>query len=212
MVDAPAPTPPAATPADPAAVPAPAPTAAAPAPADGKTLLTSGDPPKPADPPAPAPTIPDAYTFKAPEGFTVDKEFVDTLSPVFKELKLPQEAVDKIIGPALEREAKAEAKREADFSTWMGEQKAANIAAIQKEWGHDYEANLKIAQRGVARMFPDAAGQKILEDTGLGNHPLFVKAFFQVGKMIREDVPPNGGTPTGRKSNEEVFYGGAGRA
>lgn len=194
--------------------PAPAPSGANP-PADAKTLLTQGDPPAdpakpPADPAKPAdPVIPEKYEFKAPEGVTLDAGLVDAITPVLKDLKLTQEQASKLVDTYNEYgkkfTAEAEKKADADFKQWMADQATANTKAVQKEWGADFNANLATAQRGLARVL-SPEGKRLLDETGLGNHPEFLKAFLAVGKMIREDTPPNGASPSGRKSSADVLY------
>lgn len=171
------------------------------------TLLTGNppvtaesDPAKPAEPVAPV--IPDKYEFKAPEGMELDTELLDAIAPTFKELGLTQDNAAKLVDsfntimPKLA--AVREAKAEADFIESMAVASKNNIAAIKKEWGNQFDTNMPIAQRGIAR-FMSAEGKKILEDTGLGNHPEFIKAFYQAGKMIQEDQPPLNGKPSGTK-------------
>lgn len=213
---------PAAPPADPAkaADPAPAPSGD---PSAASTLLTQGDPkadpakadPAKAEPPKadPAkPVVPEKYDFstaKLPEGITLAPELVDAVSPLLKEFGLTQEQATKLVeahAAALAKvTATAEQQSEADFKQYMQDTAKANVEAIRKEWGHEHEANLKIAQRGIAR-FVDAEGKRLLDETGLGNHPSFLKAFLAAGKMIQEDTPPPNGQPSGRKPSAEVLY------
>jgi hypothetical protein len=187
-----------------------------------KTLLTSGDSPpvdpakppvdpaKPAEAPKPAPDKYDFSALKLPQGITLSNDIVDAVSPVLKKYGLTQEAASELVTAHGEATAKlmaaAEVKAEADFQTMMADEAKKNIAAITKEWGNDFKPNLEIAQRGLARLFPGADGKRLLDETGLGNHPEFLNAFLAVGKMIQEDKPPNGQVPSGRKSNAEVFY------
>lgn len=207
-------TPPAAETADqpkPGADQAPAPSGD---PSAAKTLLTA-DSAEPAQEPAKTadvPAVPDKYDFSAlklPEGVELSQEIVDAVSPIFKKYGLSQEAAAELAQVHAEALAKvetdAETKREADFKQWMADNAAANINAARKEWGHEFEANLKVAQRGLARVF-DADGKRLLDETGLGNHPSFLKAFLAVGKMIQEDTPPNGAQPSGRKPSAAVLY------
>lgn len=163
---------------------------------------------KPAEPPKPV--VPEKYDFKAlklPEGITLDAPLLTAVEPVFKELGLTQEAASKLVEAHAKAIAAAEVTREADFKTWMANQVKQNQAAMKSEWGLQYDANLAIAQRGIARVMSPAA-KALLDETGLGNHPEFVKAFFAVGKMVSEDTPPTGGRPAGTgKSAAEVLYG-----
>ncbi len=212
-----------AAPVAPAAEPAPAPSDASPAPA--KTLLTQGDD-KPADPAAPptetkpaedkpaVTTAPEKYDFaalKLPEGIKLESAIVDAVAPVFKELGLSQEQANKLVTAHSEALAKhaaaAEEKAESDFKQHMADRANENIAAVKKQWGNDFDVNLKVAQRGLARLFPGTEGKRLLDETGLGNHPEFLNAFLAAGRSIQEDKPPQTTTPAGRKSNAEVFYG-----
>jgi len=190
---------PAAPPTDPAAPPVAAADPNAPKPVEA---------PKPAEPPKPV--VPEKYDFKAlklPEGITLDTPLLGAVEPVFKELGLTQEAASKLVEAHAKAVAASEVAREADFKTWMANQVKQHQATMRNEWGLQYDANLAVAQRGIARIMSPAA-KALLDETGLGNHPEFVKAFFQVGKMVSEDTPPAGGRPANSgKSAAEVLYG-----
>lgn len=192
------------TPASPAAPPAATPTPAAAPPTDPAA------PPAAAPPEPPKPVVPEKYDFKAlklPEGITLDTPLLSAVEPVFKELGLSQEGASKLVEAHAKALAAAEVAREADFKTWMANQVKQHQAALKSEWGTAYDANVTLAQRGIARIMSPAA-KALLDETGLGNHPEFVKAFYQVGKMVSEDTPPAGGVPAGvQKSAAEVLYG-----
>lgn len=166
-----------------------------------------------ADAAAAKPVIPEKYDFaalKLPDGIALNPELIEAISPVFKKYGLTQEAASELVethAKALATaEAAAEVKREADFKEWMKTNITNYQTQLKSEWGSAHDANVVIAQKGMARVF-SAEAKKLLDDTGLGNHPEFVKAFYQVGKMVSEDNPPNGQKPAGTKSNAEVFYG-----
>lgn len=202
------------TPDAPAPVPATVPTPADAPPADpSKTLLTSGEPDKAPDPApevkapdAPKPVIPEKYEFAVPDGMQMDAAVVDALTPAFKELGLTQEAVNKLVEPYNKAMVAAEAKRETEFKDWMKTTTEQNVAAIRKEWGHEFDGNLKTAQKGLARVF-GPEGKKLLDETGLGSHPEFLKAFFTVGKMISEDQPPPHTPAPAKRTPAEILYG-----
>lgn len=145
----------------------------------------------PAQPAAPAkPVIPEKYEFKLAEGRAIDTGLVDAVAPIFKELGMTQEQASKLVGAYDKYGQSFEAAQEKQFQEFMKKTADDNIAAAKKMWGADYAPNLQIAQRGIARFLSDA-GKKKLEDSGLGNDPEFLKAFFQAGKMIQEDQPPS---------------------
>jgi hypothetical protein len=200
--------------ADPVADPAPSPStpavdpaAPAPAVADPNPADPASAAPKPADP---APSVaPDKYDFaavKLPDGVTLDAELLSELEPAFKAEGLSQEAASKLVEAHANAVGKLEAKREADFKQWMATTVKGYQDTLRKEWGSEHDANVTVAQRGIAR-FCAPELKKLLDDTGLGSHPEFVRAFHQIGKMVLEDKPPITGLPNGRKANEAVFYG-----
>lgn len=189
----PTPSPAASPVADPPATPVADPTANPAAPV--------ADPAKVAEPTKPV--IPEKYDFtalKLPEGIALNPVLVDAVAPVLRELGMTQDGANKLV----EAHAKAtaelfkadETKREEDFKAFMAQRAKDNLAAIRTEWGAQHDANLATAQKGMARVFSPAA-KALLDETGLGNHPEFLKAFLAVGKMVSEDTPPNGGLPNG---------------
>lgn len=172
-----------------------------------------GEPAKPAEAPKPV-AVPEKYDFtavKMPKGVELSADLVEAISPVFKKFGLSQEAASELVQTHAEALAKAEvtgeAKREADFKEFMKTTVANNQAALTKEWGAETPAKLAIAQAGMAKVVSPKM-KAMLDETGLGSDPEFVKAFYQVGMMTREDVPPNTGLPAASgKSHAQVLYG-----
>lgn len=217
---APAPAPaPAGDPIPPSLIPADDP------PADGTKPPEQGTKPpedgtKPPDdgtkpPEAPKPVIPEKYDFASvqlPEGVALNSELLESITPALREAGLTQEAANKLVlahaTKVAEMQKSYEAKAEQDFQTWMGEQARAHDKAIRTEWGADYDANFQIAQRALARFFKDTELYKSLDESNLVRHPALMKGLLQIGKMIKEDVPPNGAANGGRKSDADLFYGG----
>lgn len=175
------------------------------APATPGASPTVTAPESPPASPVAAPVIPDKYEFKLGEGRELDAGLVEAVAPLFKEFGLTQESAAKLVETYDKYGQKFEAAQEKQFQDFMAQTSKENLAAIKKEWGADYEPNLNVAQRGLARFMSDA-GKKKLEDAGLGNDPEILKAFMQAGKMIQEDRPPVNGQPSGRKSTESVLY------
>lgn len=137
---------------------------------------------------------------------SLDTARIAAVEPLLKEFGLSQENASKLVEAVVKYEGEAEAKREADFKEWMKTNVTNYQTQLKSEWGSAHDANVVIAQKGMARVF-SAEAKKLLDDTGLGSHPEFVKAFYKVGLMVSEDNPPNGQKPAGTKSNAEVFYG-----
>ena len=125
---------------------------------------------------------PEAYEFKAAEGQTFDPEFVKSYSEVARELNLTQEAaqtmIDKV-GPVL------------------AQQQAAQIAQVRNDWaeaskvdaefgGAKFNENLAIAKQSIDK-FATPEFKQMLDDTGLGNHPEWIRYCYRVSKAFSPD-------------------------
>lgn len=191
--------------AQPAAAAAPAP---APAPADGGAPATPAAVPEqnapaakptdaPADKPAdgtdPAPkpdegkgqqdadkpTVPEKYEFKAPEGTQLNPEVIGKFEGVAKELGLSQEAAQKVVDAMAPQLAAAQAAQFESIKTGW-----ADSARTDKEFGGvKFAENLAVATKALDA-FGTPALRTLLNDTGLGNHPEIIRAFFKAGQKI----------------------------
>ena len=125
---------------------------------------------------------PEVYEFKAAEGQTFDPEFVKSYSEVARELNLTQEAaqtmIDKV-GPVL------------------AQQQAAQIAQVRNDWaeaskvdaefgGTKFNENLAIAKQSIDK-FATPEFKQMLDDTGLGNHPEWIRYCYRVSKAFSPD-------------------------
>lgn len=148
---------------------------------------------------------PEKYEFKLPEGVEVDAEVMGKLEGIAKELNLSQEAAQKFadLGPEL-------------LQKW-GKTQTEAIQKTQGEWleatktdkefgGEKIDANIAVAKKALDT-FGTPALAKLLNDTGLGNHPEVIRAFYRAGKAISEDRHVSGGAaPSGRKDAASVLY------
>jgi hypothetical protein len=182
---APAPAADGATPAAAAATEQNAPAAQA-AGATGNPPAAAADPnaaPKPEDGKgeqgAEKPVVPEKYEFKAPEGTQLNPEVIGKFEGVARELGLSQDAAQKVVDAMAPQLAAAQA---AQFETVKTEW--ANSARTDKEFGGDkLNENLSVAKKAL-----DAFGtpelRTLLNDTGLGNHPEIIRAFYRAGQKI----------------------------
>jgi hypothetical protein len=216
----PAPSTPAPVVAPAASVAAPAAAAPAATPATPATPAAAAPTPAPAAPAAaaatPASAVPEKYDFatvELPQGIELNADLIAAVSPVFKELGLSQDAASKLVktyaDAAVKADAAAEASREANFKEWMKTTVTNYQTTLRKEWGAETDAKLAVAQAGMSKVMSPAA-KALLDSTGLGSHPEFVKAFYQVGLMSREDTPPTVvASAAAGKSAAQVLYGNA---
>jgi hypothetical protein len=69
--------------------------------------------------------------------------------------------------------------------------------AMRGEWKGDYDKNIELAKRALKTIGGDDLN-KLLDESGLGNNPSMVKAFYTIGKKIGEDSLVKG-EPAGAK-------------
>jgi hypothetical protein len=152
-------------------------------------------------------TVPEKYEFKFAEGVEVDAAALEAFTPILKDLGLSQEQAQKL---ADSYAAQMDKVRDSMIEQHVNQvQEWAKSVREDKEiGGANFDANVKIAQRAIAR-FGDAELKQVLDQYGVGNHPAVVRAFLKVGREIKEDNLETGGAAGGgaRKPTEEVFYG-----
>jgi len=116
------------------------------------------------------------------------------------QMEAAQKVLDKL-GPAMvskHTEVLAQAK-----AGWLEASKA------DTEFGGDKIAeNLAVARKALDK-FGTPALRTMLDESGLGNHPEIIRAFYRAGKAISEDsfVPATGGgSPKGGKDYASSLY------
>jgi hypothetical protein len=159
---------------------------------------TDGEQPK-SDKPAGAP---EKYTdFKAPEGMTFDGTVIGAFSEAAKEAGLSQDAAQKVLdkmAPALAERQTAQLKAASDG--W------ANDAKSDKEFGGDKLAeNLGVAKKGMKALATPAL-RKLLNESGLGNHPEIIRVFYRAGKALGEDGVVSGRGSAAKPGDARDLY------
>lgn len=125
---------------------------------------------------------PEKYEFKAAEGVTFDDAVIGAFSEVAKELNLPQDAAQKV----LDKVAPVLAARQVEqiaaiHATWV------ESAKTDKEFGGDkLPENLAVAKKALDQ-FGTPELRTLLNESGMGNNPEVIRAFYRVGKAISED-------------------------
>ena len=104
------------------------------------------------------------------------------------------------VAPAIA--AQQTAAFEALKASWANEAKAAPDIG-----GTNFDQNLGLAKRGIETYFsPDFV--KLLDSSGLGNHPEMIRGFMKIGKTVSQDTFVSGGSgQTPNASQAERLYG-----
>ena len=125
---------------------------------------------------------PEKYEFKAPEGQAFDGTVLGAYSEIAKELNLSQEAAQKVldkVAPVIQ--ARQAEQIEAVRTAW------GESAKTDKEFGGDkLTENLAVAKKALDT-FGSPELKKLLNESGLGNNPEVIRAFYRAGKAISED-------------------------
>jgi len=149
---------------------------------------------------------PDKYEeFTVPEGIEINPEVLEEFTPLLKDMGANQDQAQKLVDLQLklnQRAAEIQAKQWADI---QGNWKEA--AETDDEFGKgSYDASVVIARKAMRTIGTLALG-KALEETGMGNHPEFIRFFYRVGKVIGEDSLSFGGAGKGtpKTAAERMF-------
>lgn len=136
--------------------------------------------------------VPDKYDLKLPEGVQLDDKGIAAYSDTARELNLTQEAAQMLLdkmGPVIAGRH-AETLNQAK-TQWLESTKT------DKEFGGDkLQENLGIAKKALDT-FGTPELRTLLNESGLGNHPEIIRAFYRAGKAISEDGFVTGGRNNG---------------
>lgn len=179
---------------------------------DGKAGDGDGQPPAQDGPP-------EAYELSLPEGIELDADLLNEATPVFKELGLSNDAANKLAPLAMKVQERFVAQQSNDY------------ALLRADWAKQVQSdpeiggkNLSATMHSVARALDWAVGpaestndkgekvaepfRQLLNETGLGNHPVMVRAFAKIGAALGEDdkfVRENIGSPQKRDRLEALY-------
>lgn len=179
------------------------PTPALPTPGEGaptpQTVLATEATP-PAQPAAPAPEAEIVYEFKPPEGMEFAQGDLDEFKSIAKDLKLPNEQAQRIVDLAAKREQAKAAALDQEKAAWAAQTKA------DKELGTP--ENLALARKAY-ETFGSPELEELFFKTGLGNHPVVVRAFLRAGRHLSEDsiVGAGAGGGASARSTADILYG-----
>lgn len=135
-----------------------------------------------------AATSPESYSdFKLPEGVELDSLALEKAAPIFKELDLTQEQAQKLVDLQAEMVQEGTRSQEETLNQlidgWQEESKN------DKEFGGEkFEENAAVARLAVEK-FGTPELKQLMEDHGVGSHPEMVRFMWNIGKLLKEDVP-----------------------
>jgi hypothetical protein len=176
-------------------------TAASSAPVDGVGVATEVDKVDgvKADDKTDTSGAPEKYEFKAPEGQSFDANVLAQFEEVAREINLPQAEAQKM----LDKIAPALAQKQADIIKAAQDEWVASTKADKEIGGDKLDANLSVAKKALDT-FGTPALRDLLNESGLGNHPEIIRAFYKAGKAISEDSFVPGGSKPASNSDQSL--------
>lgn len=131
---------------------------------------------------------PESYDWKLEDGISIDDSGLNAFAAWAKENNLTQDQanglLNKMAAASAERQAQA---FESTVNEWISSSKSdAEIG------GPDLQKNLAVAKTAMEQ-FGTPELTKLLNESGLGNHPEIIRAFYRAGKAISEDRFVGGG-------------------
>lgn len=149
--------------------------------------------------------VPESYSdFNFPEGIDVDSAMMEKADALFKEVGLNQDQAQMVVDLYGEKMQEMVQGQTDAFTQQVTDWETA--AKADKEFGGDkFDENLGVAMLGMEKLGTPEL-KDFLEKSGAGSHPEVLRAFYRVGKLLREDNPGSG-DPTSEKADRvSVLY------
>jgi hypothetical protein len=138
------------------------------------------------------PATPDAYKMPEIEGYEQtesDKAYQGAMSSVLHKHNIPTAAAQELAAAHIAFLQTQSADAAAQMKKADEEYQSTAEAQMRKEWGKDYQANLKYAEEAAKIHFDDDVGAMELKNGQLlGSHPAFIKGMAAIGRMSGEGV------------------------
>jgi len=178
-----------------------APEAAAPASADAGTATADAAKGAEGEQQAAQPAQADVpFEPRVPEGMTLDTAAVSEFQALVKEAGLSHEAAQKVADIAIGMQTRMAEQHRTTVASW------AEQARADKEIGGEQLPE----QLGFARRALDQFGtpelRRVLDESGLGNHPELIRVMARAGKALADDAFIAGRTTGPVKTLEQKLY------
>lgn len=179
---------------------------------------------EPATPPSPQPSTtgtppatpaqgaaPETYDLKVPDGSPLDPSEVDKIAAFARSRGLSNEQAQVLLEQRHEGASEL-SRRQAETLTKYRNEWEQQVRNDPELGGEKFDATLKQTKLVMDRFAPEGSKMReILNETGYGNHPEFVRFVASIGKAMSEDKPFSGAPAGGEsapKSPADVLYGG----
>lgn len=139
--------------------------------------------------------------FKTPEGIKLDDKAVEQFTALAKTMNLSQDASQKLVDFQTSQIKAAQEQNLKDFSDmqkqWATETRKALGNDADKQLGFAAAARDKFLNTEVTMNGEKTTAAKVLNASGLANHPAVIQSLIAIGKAISEDTFVEGGKGKG---------------
>ena len=151
------------------------------------------------EPKAEEKVAPEKYDLKLAEGSLLDVSALGRIEAFAKQQGLSNEEAQALVD-----------KQQAEVATFVEDRKVMwhKQASEDKDiGGENFAKNAELAKRAFERVAPEGLKAE-MDRTGYGNHPLVLKMFVNLGRMMADDKFVQGGqAAAASKSAAELLYG-----
>lgn len=150
-------------------------------------------------PPA-APQVPEKYDLKLPKDSSLEPGAVEAVASFSKERKLSNEHAQVVLEAVHAHLESQRAELKTRVNGW-----ADDIKGNKEFGGAKLRESMEASKRFMER-YAGAEFRKVLDSSGLGNHPGFVEMCVRAGLAMKEDTIVTSGTSaSGRDSSEAAM-------
>jgi len=158
------------------------------------------------------PVVPETYELKAHKERELDAALIEQATPIFKELKLSQEAAQKLVDFQID----IAVQQEETFREGL----KANAAAIKQEHGANYKAHANGIHQLMKAFAPEGLAESF-EATGMSSDPAMFNFLHAIRAGFSEDTlvglgaggkKPAAVDRTDPEATARAFYDGAQKA
>lgn len=146
---------------------------------------------------------PDKYTFELGENSPLTQEDVDKIAAQARTQGLSQEKFAALLketeATAVALTTREQTRRTQEREGWLN-----SVKADKELGGNNLTTTLAHTKRAMDKFAPEGSKfREVLNETGFGNHPEFIRVFVQIGKAMSEDSTLLGGGGGGGGSKDE---------
>jgi len=132
------------------------------------------------------PETPDAYEIGRPEGLPDEFPYSEELEGLFKKWAYEEGLTAKQTKNLFNKYIQTNIAEYNKASKIIGEAKEKAEEILRKEWGDNFANNLELARKARRQFAPDQGPEWDQLELGLGNNPILVKMFANIGARMSE--------------------------